>query len=163
LVDLGVLPGTAEDSYAMGHEREFFMHGTGHWLGLDVHDAGRYRVDREPMVLQPGMAFTVEPGVYFDPKRPVVKFALLDYDEDALRIATYELGPEAARRQRDEARAAADTVEHEIPAEFLGIGVRIEDDLLITADGHRNLSAAVPSDPNEIEAICAEVSSLPRL
>ncbi len=163
LVDLGVLPRDAEDSYTMGHDREFFMHGTGHWLGLDVHDAGPYRVDREPMALASGMAFTVEPGVYVDPKRPVVEFALLDYDEDALRQATYELGPEEARKQRDEAREAADKVEHEIPSEFLGIGVRIEDDVLITEDGYRNLTSGVPTDPDEIEAICAEPSSLPRL
>jgi Xaa-Pro aminopeptidase len=163
LVDLGVLPRNAEDSYAMGHEREFFMHGTGHWLGLDVHDAGRYRVDRRPMALAPGMAFTVEPGVYVDPNRPTVEFALLDYDEDALRQATYELGPEEARRQRDAARREADKIEHEIPAEFLGIGVRIEDDVLITEDGYRNLTAAVPRHPDEIEAVCAEASSMPRL
>ena len=88
LVDLSVLPRDAEDSYAMGHEREFFMHGTGHWLGLDVHDAGSYRVDRQPRPLEAGMAFTVEPGIYVDPNRPVVEFALLDYDEDANRTLT---------------------------------------------------------------------------
>ncbi|MBT8203618.1 MAG: M24 family metallopeptidase, partial [Acidimicrobiia bacterium] len=163
LVDLGLLPRDAEDSYAMGHDREFFMHGTGHWLGLDVHDAGRYRVDREPIQLVPGMAFTVEPGVYVDPKRPVVEFALLEYDEDAQRQATYELGAAEARQKRAAAREAADKLEHEIPAEFLGIGVRIEDDVLITADGHRNLSAGVPTRPDEIEAVCAEPSSLPYL
>jgi Xaa-Pro aminopeptidase len=163
LVDLGVLPRDAEDSYAMGHEREFFMHGTGHWLGLDVHDAGRYRVEGAPIVLAPGMAFTVEPGVYVDLKRPVVEFALLDYDEDAQRQATYELGPAEARRQREAAREAADKLEHEIPAEFLGIGVRIEDDVLITDDGYQNLSAGVPTDPDEIEAICVEASPLPHL
>ena len=163
LVDLGVLPRDAEESYAMGHEREFFMHGTGHWLGLDVHDAGRYRVDRRPRLLEAGMAFTVEPGIYVDPNRPVVEFALLDYDEDANRILTYELGAGEARRQLDERRAAADKIEHEIPAEFLGIGVRIEDDVLITVDGYRNLSAGVPTDPDEIEAICAEASVLPKI
>jgi Xaa-Pro aminopeptidase len=163
LVDLGVLPRDAEESFAMGHDREFFMHGTGHWLGLDVHDAGRYRVDGQPRELQPGMAFTVEPGVYVDPNRPTVEFALLDYDEDANRTLSYELGPEAARKQLDERRQAAEKIEHEIPAEFLGIGVRIEDDVLITEDGYRNLSAGVPTDPDEIEAICAEPSVLPKL
>ncbi len=163
LADLGVLPRSAQDSFRMGHEREFFMHGTGHWLGLDVHDAGRYRVDRRPMVLQPGMAFTVEPGVYLDPKRPVVEFALLDYDEDAQRELFHEIGREAARRQLDEAKESADKISHEIPAEFLGIGVRIEDDILITEDGHRNLTAGVPSDPAAVEAVCAEASALPQL
>ena len=60
-------------------------------------------------------------------------------------------------------REAADKIEHEIPAEFLGIGVRIEDDVLITEDGYRNLTAGVPTDPDEIEAICAEASVLPRI
>ncbi|MBT8166150.1 MAG: M24 family metallopeptidase, partial [Acidimicrobiia bacterium] len=163
LADLGVLPRSAEESFSMGHEREFFMHGTGHWLGLDVHDAGRYRVDGQPRDLQPGMAFTVEPGIYLDPKRPTVEFALLDYDEDANRSLRYEIGPEAARKQLEERREAAEKIEHEIPAEFLGIGVRIEDDVLITEDGHRNLTAGVPTDPDEIEAICAESSVLPKL
>ncbi len=67
------------------------MHGTSHWLGLDVHDAGRYRVERESRALQPGMAFTVEPGVYLDPNRPTVSFALIEYDEEALRAADGDL------------------------------------------------------------------------
>lgn len=163
LVDLGLLPREAEESYAMGHEREFFMHGTGHWLGLDVHDAGRYRVDHQPRLLEPGMAFTVEPGVYIDPNRPTVDFALMEYDEDAIRERTHDLGATEARKIREEERAAAEKVTHEIPAEFLGIGVRIEDDVLITADGYRNLSAGVPTDPDEIEAICAEESAIPLL
>lgn len=163
LVDIGLLPRDAEDSYAMGHEREFFMHGTGHWLGLDVHDAGRYRVDQQPRLLEDGMAFTVEPGIYVDPNRPTVDFVLLDYDEDAARQLTYELGAVEARKRREETRAAADKITHEIPAEFLGIGVRIEDDVLITTDGYSNLSAGVPTDPEEIEAICAEASVLPVL
>jgi Xaa-Pro aminopeptidase len=163
LVDLGILPRDAADSYAMGHDREFFMHGTGHWLGLDVHDAGRYRVDREPRPLEPGMAFTVEPGVYIDPRRPTVEFALLEYDEDAERQQKYELGAEEARRRQQAARAQAETVGHEIPPEFLGIGVRIEDDILITGDGYRNLTEALPTDPDDVEALCAEASSLPVL
>ncbi|MBT8203519.1 MAG: aminopeptidase P N-terminal domain-containing protein [Acidimicrobiia bacterium] len=163
LVDLGLLPGSVEDSYAMGHDREFFMHGTGHWLGLDVHDAGRYRVDRRPRPLEAGMAFTVEPGVYVDPKRPTVEFALLDYDDEVQRELAYEVGAEEATRRRAAAREKAEKVTHQIPAEFLGIGVRIEDDVLITADGYRNLTDGVPTDPDQIEAICAESSRLPVL
>ena len=163
LVELGLLPRNAADSYAMGHDREFFMHGTGHWLGLDVHDAGRYQVDRRPRPLEPGMAFTVEPGVYVDPHRSVAEFALLDYDDEAERTMKYELGPDEARRRMRAARDEAETIRHEIPSEFLGIGVRIEDDVLITGDGHRNLTEALPTDPDEIEAVCAEAPSIPVL
>src|SRR5439155_1259627 len=62
LVALGVLPRGVEDSLAMHHYREFYMHGTGHWLGMDVHDVGDYRIGRASRVLEPGMVFTVEPG-----------------------------------------------------------------------------------------------------
>src|SRR2546422_10999269 len=58
LVALGVLPRGVEDSLAMHHYREFYMHGTGHWLGMDVHDVGDYRIGRASRVLEPGMVFT---------------------------------------------------------------------------------------------------------
>ena len=163
LVDLELVPGSFEDAYAMGMDREFFMHGTSHWLGLDVHDAGRYRVERKSRTLQPGMAFTVEPGVYLDPNRPTVSFALAEYDEEANRNLTHEIGAEAAREQIEERRAAAEQIEHTIPEEFLGIGVRIEDDVLVTKGGFVNLTEGVPRDPDEIEALCAESSSMPEL
>ncbi len=163
LVDLGLIPTSFDDAYAMGMDREFFMHGTSHWLGLDVHDAGRYRVDRRPRPLEAGMTFTVEPGVYVDPKRPTVSFALTEYDEEADRNLSYELGAEAARKQIEERREAAEKIEHTIPAEFLGIGVRIEDDVLVTEDGFVNLTDGVPRQPDDIEALCAEPSSLPLL
>lgn len=163
LVDLGLVPGPFEDAYAMGMGREFFMHGTSHWLGLDVHDAGRYRVERESRPLQPGMAFTVEPGVYVDPKRPKVSFALTEFDEEADRDLVYEIGAEAARKQIEERREAAKKIEHAIPEEFLGIGIRIEDDVLVTEDGYVNLTEGVPREPDEIEALCAEASVMPVL
>lgn len=163
LVDLGLVPAGFDDAYTMGMDREFFMHGTSHWLGLDVHDAGRYRVDRQARPLQAGMAFTVEPGIYVDPKRPAVSFALIKYDEEADRNLSYELGPEAARKHIEERRQAAEKIEHPIPSEFLGIGVRIEDDVLVTNDGFVNLTEGVPREPDEIEALCAEPSSLPLL
>jgi len=64
LVDLGLLPRGPEDSLAMHHYREFFMHGTSHWLGMDVHDVGDYWVDGAPRALESGMVLTVEPGLY---------------------------------------------------------------------------------------------------
>jgi Xaa-Pro aminopeptidase len=87
------------------------MHGTSHWLGLDVHDVGPYTAFGKPRPLAPGMCFTVEPGLYI----------------------------------------AAD--DDKAPREFLGIGVRIEDDIVITADGHENLTAQlVPKHPADVEA-----------
>lgn len=87
------------------------MHGTSHWLGLDVHDAGKYRnADQTPVALKPGMVLTVEPGLYFP-------------------------------RSIDG-----------IPAELRGIGIRIEDDILVTRTKYRNLSAAIPSKSDEVSA-----------
>ena len=71
LVDLGLLPLGVEDSIAMHHYREFFMHGTSHWLGLDVHDAGTYRIEGKPRVLEAAMCFTVEPGIYIDQREEI--------------------------------------------------------------------------------------------
>lgn len=97
--------------------RSFFMHGTSHWLGLDVHDVGTGGT-RDPFgkkrKLEPGMVFTVEPGLYFD---------------------------------KDDTR---------VPESFRGIGVRIEDDVAITADGHEVLTAGVPKEIHEIEALMSE-------
>ena len=111
LIDLGLLKGSQDENIEQGHFRSFYMHGTGHWLGLDVHDVGRYRdAFDDPVRLQPNMVTTVEPGIYIHRD--------LDCDE-----------------------------------RFKGIGVRIEDDLLVTPDGHENLNAAIPKKPEEIEQI----------
>ena len=107
---LGVLEGRNDRLIRSGAHGPYFMHGTSHWLGLDVHDVGGYRAGEESVVLRPGMVLTVEPGLYFGP------------------------GAKASRRLR-------------------GIGVRIEDDVLVTRGGRRNLSAAIPSDPGELEAL----------
>ena len=90
------------------------MHQTSHWLGLDVHDVGAYKVGGEHRKLEPGMVFTVEPGLY-----------------------------------------VAESNEEAHP-DFRGIGVRIEDDVVITADGHENLSAAVPKHPDDLEALVSD-------
>jgi Xaa-Pro aminopeptidase len=162
LIDLGLVPRGIDDTLAMHHYREFFMHGTGHWLGMDVHDAGGLMLsDRSPRPLEPGMVFTVEPGIYIDPEREVISFPLLEYDYEERVERRYRLGIEAARKLEAEEAEQADKVEHPIPAEFRGLGVRIEDDLLITADGHENLTAGVPTAVAEIESLCAEPSSLP--
>jgi len=67
LCALGLLPGSADDAIAEGSYKRFFPAKTGHWLGLDVHDVGDYRVDGEPRMLEPGMVVTVEPGIYVPP------------------------------------------------------------------------------------------------
>lgn len=113
LEEWGLLPGTAAESLDPEgqHHRRWMVHGTSHHLGLDVHDCAQAR--RELYldgVLEPGMVFTIEPGLYFK--------------ADDLAV----------------------------PAEYRGIGVRIEDDVLITADGNENLSAALPRRPDEVEA-----------
>lgn len=111
LVAWGFIEGPAERAYELGLQRRFTMAGTGHMLGLDVHDCARARTeDYVDGVLEPGMCLTVEPGLYFQP--------------DDLTV----------------------------PEEWRGIGVRIEDDLLVTEDGHENLSAALPRSADEVEA-----------
>jgi Xaa-Pro aminopeptidase len=162
LIDLGLVPRGLEDTLAMHHYREFFMHGTGHWLGMDVHDAGGLmRSDGSPRPLEPGMVFTVEPGLYVDPDRETVSFPLLEYDYEERIERRYRLGIDAARKLETEEVEKAEKVVHPIPTEFRGLGVRIEDDLLITADGYENLTAGVPAAIDEIQALCAEPSSLP--
>jgi len=113
LCALGVLKGTADDVIADGSYKRFYPAKTGHWLGLDVHDVGDYRVDGEPRLLEPGMVVTVEPGIYIPPSDTSV-----------------------AERWR-------------------GIGIRIEDDVAVTRDGNDVLTAGVPKQAQEIEALLA--------
>jgi Xaa-Pro aminopeptidase len=109
----GLLPVSADEAMLPenGHHRRYMVHGTSHHLGIDVHDCAQAR--REMYidgVITPGMVFTIEPGLYFQP--------------DDLSV----------------------------PAEYRGIGVRIEDDILITEDGPENLSAGIPRTSTEVEA-----------
>ncbi|HYE92904.1 MAG TPA: aminopeptidase P N-terminal domain-containing protein [Terriglobales bacterium] len=162
LVDLKLLPRGLDDSLAMHHYREFYMHGTGHWLGMDVHDVGDYKIRGESRVLEPGMVFTVEPGLYIDPDREEVTFHLREYSEQEMWERRDRLGVAAAKKLEDEEKAKAKTVTDRIPAEFRGIGVRIEDDILVTAQGHEVLTAGTPKTIDEVERTCAEPPRLPR-
>jgi len=114
LVELGLLKGSVDTLIEEHAYDRFYMHKTGHWLGLDVHDQGAYSVDGSSRKLQAGMVTTVEPGLY-----------IAEDDE---------------------------TVE----ARWRGIGVRIEDDILITKEGHENLTASIPKTIEEVEAACAQ-------
>ncbi|MBA3581597.1 MAG: Xaa-Pro aminopeptidase [Gammaproteobacteria bacterium] len=112
LIDLGLLKGDCAQLIQDGGYRRFYMHRTGHWLGLDVHDVGDYKIDDAWRLLEPGMVLTVEPGLYIN--------------------------------------AAND-----IPEKFHNIGIRIEDDVLITREGHEVLTAQAPKTVADIEAIMA--------
>lgn len=111
MVALGLLSGDVDSLIAEGRHRQFYMHGTGHWLGLDVHDVGRYKIDGVARPFQPGMVMTVEPGLYIAP------------------------GSEG------------------VDPRFHGIGIRIEDDVLVTAGVPEVLTAGVPKAVADIEAL----------
>ncbi|HEX7339881.1 MAG TPA: aminopeptidase P N-terminal domain-containing protein [Rhodanobacteraceae bacterium] len=114
LCDLKLIEGDAAAAVETGAYRRFFPYKTGHWLGLDVHDVGDYRVDGQSRLLEPGMVVTVEPGLYIPP--------------DATDVAP----------------------------EWRGIGIRIEDDVVVTRDGHDVLSAELPSAADAVEAALAQ-------
>ena len=113
LLSLGLLQGSLDEVVASGAYKRYYRHKTGHWLGLDVHDVGEYRIDGQSRVLEPGMVFTIEPGLY--------------------------IGADDAA----------------VPPKWRGIGIRIEDDVLITADGHRVLTDALERSADAVEALMA--------
>jgi Xaa-Pro aminopeptidase len=162
MVDLGLLPKSLTESLSMHHYSPFYMHGTGHWLGLDVHDRGSYKVDGKSRPLEPGMAFTVEPGLYVAVDKGEIELNLLEYDLDEWTERRIRLGAVAASALEAEEKKNAEKITHTVPEELLGIGVRIEDDILITPDGHENLTESVPREVDEVEALCAEEPTLPR-
>jgi Xaa-Pro aminopeptidase len=108
-----LLPGTKKDVRKLIKEEKykpFYMHRTGHWLGMDVHDVGDYKVGGEWRTLEPGMVMTVEPGLYIPGDK------------------------------------------EEVPERYRNIGIRIEDDLVITEDGNEVLSADAPKTVADIES-----------
>jgi Xaa-Pro aminopeptidase len=111
---LGLLKGKTKDLIKKKAYEKYYMHGVGHYLGLDTHDAGRYFTDhqaKDSRPFAPGMVLTVEPGLYIPPD-----------DKSA-------------------------------PSKYRGIGVRIEDDVLVTADGNVNLTASCPKQAEEVEEL----------
>lgn len=114
LIELGLLEGDVQARIDDESYRRFYLHSTSHWLGLDVHDVGTYRLDEQtPRPLAPGMVLTVEPGLY------------IPSDDD-------------------------------IPDAYHGIGIRIEDNVVVTKDGHAVLTADVPKQVADIEALMAK-------
>jgi Xaa-Pro aminopeptidase len=113
MVELGLLKGKVDELIEQGKHRQFYMHGTGHWLGMDVHDVGRYKLAGKYRKFEPGMIMTVEPGLYIAPGTP-------DIDEN-----------------------------------FWGIGIRIEDDVLVTDGAPEVLTGGVPKAVKEIESLIA--------
>lgn len=114
LLDLGLMQGDIEQIIEAESFHQFYMHGTGHWLGMDVHDVGSYKIEGEWRAYEEGMAVTVEPGLYIAP------------DDET------------------------------VDAKWRGIGIRIEDDVVVTKDGPRVLTAAVVKTVEEIEALMAQ-------
>ncbi len=110
LMDLGLLQGSLDDLLAAEAYKPYYMHRTGHWLGMDVHDVGDYKVDESWRLLEPGMVLTVEPGLYIA--------------EDA-----------------------------DVDERWRGIGIRIEDDVLVTRQGYEVLTQAAPKQVADIEAL----------
>ncbi|TCV84692.1 aminopeptidase P N-terminal domain-containing protein [Sulfurirhabdus autotrophica] len=110
MIDFGLCKGTVDAVIESGDYKRFYMHRTGHWLGLDVHDAGEYKHEGKWRELQPGMALTVEPGCYVRPG-------------------------------------------DDVPEAFWNIGIRIEDDILVTVEGNEVLTAAAPKTVSEIESL----------
>ncbi len=153
MVDLGLVPLGVDETISMMHFFEFFMHGTGHWLGLDVHDAGSTEVDGKPRAFQSGMVTTIEPGIYVRPTKPIIEFPLLERDPYAIRERRKLLGMQKATQLEQEEIKNAKTIKHEIPKELLGIGVRIEDDIVCTDTGPLNLTEKAPRSIDEIESI----------
>jgi Xaa-Pro aminopeptidase len=128
---------------------------------MDVHDVGDYRMQGASRALEPGMVFTVEPGLYVDPERETATYHLREYNEDEQLERRYRLGVGAAKRLEEEEKAKASRITHPIPAAYRGIGVRIEDDVLVTAEGCEILTAGTPRTIEEIERVCAEPSRYP--
>lgn len=114
LLRLGLLKGKLEARIADGSYKRYYRHKTGHWIGLDVHDVGDYRIEGESRLLEPGMVFTIEPGLYV---------------------------------------SADDT---SVDAKWRGIGIRTEDDVLVTKTGHEVLTTGLARTADEIEAFMAD-------
>jgi Xaa-Pro aminopeptidase len=115
MIKIGFLEGNIEQLIADNEYKKWYMHGTSHWLGLDVHDVGPYVQNSDSILLEAGMVLTVEPGIYI----------------------------------------AGD--DESVPQKYRGIGIRIEDDILITENGNENLTDSIPKTVSEIESLVGRI------
>ena len=126
LAALGVLQGDVEELIEAEQHKPFYMHRTGHWLGMDVHDVGDYKTGDDWRLFEPGMVTTIEPGLYIPAGGKVL-------DAHWARLGVH--------------------LETELDERWQRIGVRIEDDVLVTTEGNEVLTAAAPKEVDEIEAL----------
>ena len=129
LVALGLLHGEAEALIEEERHKALYMHRTGHWLGMDVHDVGDYKTGDDWRAFEPGMVTTIEPGLYIPAGGKIV-------DAHWARLGV--------------------DLETELDERWWRIGIRIEDDVLVTADGNEILTRAAPKDIDDIEALMRE-------
>lgn len=118
LIKLGLIKGTLAQALKAEAYRDFYMHRVGHWIGIDVHDVGDYKIDGEWRLLEPGMVTTIEPGIYIAPDNK------------------------------------------KVPKKWRGIGVRIEDDVLVTKKGNRVLTTGIPKTVDEIETFMTQAQQM---
>ena len=154
LVELGLVPYGVDETVSMMHYFEFFMHGTGHWLGLDVHDSGSTEKDGVPRKLERGMVTTIEPGIYIRQNKQIVDFPILERDPIFLIERRQKIGLQEAMKLEQKEIAESKKISHEIPKNLLGIGVRIEDDIVCTEGNPLNLTSGIPREVSEIENLC---------
>ncbi|MDG4552312.1 MAG: Xaa-Pro aminopeptidase [Candidatus Contendobacter sp.] len=129
LAALGLLQGDVEELIAAERHKSFYMHRTGHWLGMDVHDVGDYKTGDDWRLFEPGMVTTIEPGLYIPAGGKIL-------DAHWARLGV--------------------DLEIELDERWQRIGVRIEDDVLVTTEGHEVLTAAAPKEIADIEALMRE-------
>lgn len=119
LLELGLLNGEIDDLIESEAFKQFYMHKTGHWMGMDVHDVGEYQVGGEWRVFEEGMVLTVEPGIYIS----------------------------------KDLKKRSNQFPNQVPARWRGIGIRIEDNVLLTKEGNEVLTSGIPKEIDELEAL----------
>lgn len=137
MLDLDLLVGDKDEILEEEAYKAFFPHNTSHWLGLDVHDPGDYAREGSARVLEAGMVLTIEPGLYVPHSGP-----------------TFPSGEDGGEKGEEDRKPLERFGGNAVPR-FSGIGIRIEDDVLVTEDGRENLTASLPTDPEGVVELLA--------